>query len=82
MDVFFVIAYPFTSDYETGGLNLNAAHFAQLSELSPFFICYWLTEVSEIVALMSLVQIVYQFYLYPYVVFVLFFILRLINLPL
>ena len=40
MDVFSVIAYSLTSDYETGGLNLNAAHFAQLSELSLFCKCY------------------------------------------
>ncbi len=37
MEIFFMIAYSLTSDYETGGLNLNAAHFAQLSELSLFF---------------------------------------------
>jgi hypothetical protein len=55
MDGFFVIAYSL------------AAHFAQLSELSQFFLCYCLTEVFGIVGLMSLVQIVYQFYLYPYV---------------
>jgi len=51
------------SDYEAGGLNLNAGHFAQLSMFAPQLLAYSLTAFA--VAIMCFVQIAYQFYLYP-----------------
>lgn len=51
-------------DYESGGLNLNAAHFAQLSVYKSFA-PFLQTDTFYEVALMSFVQIAYQFYLYP-----------------
>lgn len=54
------------TDYEGGGLNLNAGHFAQLSKLVHLFMLHaFLTIGPHTVALMCLAQIAYQFYLYP-----------------
>ena len=51
-------------DYDSGGLNLNAGHFAQLSEF-VYRRLYLYADLGFEVALMCLAQIVYQFYLYP-----------------
>ena len=50
--------------YQSGGLNLNAGHFSQLSELFVFGFGLRLMG-GLVVALMCLAQIAYQFYLYP-----------------
>jgi hypothetical protein len=57
------------SNYESGGLNLNAGHFAQLSEWDIFFLVDIRLLTRKQVALMCLAQIAYQFYLYPCVGF-------------
>ena len=53
--------------YPSGGLNLNAGHFSQLSECArKKVVGITSSDASTIVALMCLAQIVYQFYFYPY----------------
>lgn len=57
----------FCRKYPSGGLNLNAGHFSQLSTSRPYLDPNSCPNAALLatVALMCLAQIAYQFVLYP-----------------